>query len=284
MSRIASECLFTCSFVRWSSILLYERCQILVHIFIGLFIHHGHYSLGIPALRSIHSTTLQSSLVLECVDKAARAGIVCRRRLLVVKLSQNLLCQRLAQLDTPLVETVDVPDGALSKGEMLVVDDQRTKGRRGDLVSKDRCRGTVAQEGLVRHEFVLRSLCLDLLRGLANHQSLCLSKEVGSEHPTYVSDDQFTPGPDLLLVLVVLHRVVALSSQNEISWDKLGSLVKQLVERVLSVRSRLAKQDRSGGVLDIVAIAGDGLAVRLHGELLEVGREPVQILVETEFI
>lgn len=50
---------------------------------------------------------------------------------------------------------------------------------------------------------------------------------------------------------------------------------------MLGVGCRLAEQDGSCSVLDIVAAAGDGLAVRLHGQLLQVGGEPVQILVET---
>lgn len=65
-------------------------------------------------------------------------------------------------------------------------------------------------------------------------------------------------------MLVVLNRVVALSSQDEIGGNELGALVEQLVERVLGIGCRLAEQDWSGGVLDVVAATGDGLAVRLH--------------------
>lgn len=81
-------------------------------------------------------------------------------------------------------------------------------------------------------------------------------------------------------MLVVLDRVMTLCSQNKVSGNELSSLVKKLVERVLGVGSRLAKEDRSSGVLDVVATASDGLAVRFHGKLLEVGRESVKVLVE----
>jgi hypothetical protein len=81
-------------------------------------------------------------------------------------------------------------------------------------------------------------------------------------------------------VLVVLNRVVALGSQDEVCGDELGTLVEQLVKRVLGVGGRLAKENGSGGVLDVVSAACDGLSVRLHGQLLEVSREPVEVLVE----
>ena len=82
-------------------------------------------------------------------------------------------------------------------------------------------------------------------------------------------------------MLVVLHGVVALSSKDEVSRDQFGSLVEQLVERMLGICSRLAKEDRTSSVLDVVTIAGNSLAVGLHRELLEIGREPVQVLVES---
>jgi hypothetical protein len=85
----------------------------------------------------------------------------------------------------------------------------------------------------------------------------------------------------LLLVLVVLNRVVALCSQDEVGGDELRALVEQLVERVLRVGRGLTKQNGSGGVLDVVSAASDGLSVRLHGQLLQVSREPVEVLVET---
>lgn len=72
------------------------------------------------------------------------------------------------------------------------------------------------------------------------------------------------------------------SSKDEVSRDELGALVQELVERVLGVGGWLAKEDRAGGVLDeLVGGAGNGFAVRFHGELLEVGRESVKVLVES---
>jgi len=88
-------------------------------------------------------------------------------------------------------------------------------------------------------------------------------------------------GEFVLLVLVVLNRVVALCCQDEVGGDELSTLVEQLVERVLGVGGRLAEEDGSSGVLDVVSATGNGLAIRLHGQLLEVSGEPVQVLVES---
>lgn len=106
---------------------------------------------------------------------------------ILVELSQDLLRERLAELDTPLVEAVDVPDSALGEGEVLVVDDQGTKRGRCDLIGQDRGGGTVAQEGLVGDKFVRSALSLDLIWCLADHESLSLSEEVGGKHPVIVS-------------------------------------------------------------------------------------------------
>lgn len=186
------------------------------------------------------------------------------RLALLIKLAENLLCQRLAELNTPLVETVDVPNGALREGQVLIVDNQSTQSGGCDLVGQDGSGRSVTQEGLVGHKLVGSTLSLDFIWGLADHKSLSLCEEIGGEH---------------LLVLVLFDGVVALSSQDEISGNELGALVEELVERVLGVGGWLTKQDGTSGVLDVVAAAGDGLAVGLHGELLEVGREAVHVLV-----
>ena len=52
----------------------------------------------------------------------------------------------------------------------------------------------------------------------------------------------------------------------------------ELVEGMLSVRSRLSPHDGAGAVVHTVAAARDGLAVALHVSLLEVGCETVHVL------
>ena len=135
----------------------------------------------------LHAATLQSRLLLESIDEAARAGIVLGRLAGVVKLGENLLRQALAQLNAPLVEAVDVPDGTFGEGQVLVVNDEGSESRGGNLVRQDRRGGSVAQERLVRDQVLRSALCLDLVWGLADHEGLCLSEEVGSKHPIPVS-------------------------------------------------------------------------------------------------
>ena len=52
----------------------------------------------------------------------------------------------------------------------------------------------------------------------------------------------------------------------------------QLIERMLTVGTRLAPKDRPGIIIDLHAIERDVLTVALHGELLEIRGKPLQIL------
>lgn len=147
----------------------------------------------------------------------------------LVELLEDLLGQDLAQLDTPLVEAVDVPDGALDKSQVLVVDDEGTQlSRADDVADEDGCSRAVAEEALVGDELLRGALSPQLVVRLANHQSLSLSKVVGGKH---------------LLVQVVVDGVVRLGSQDEVGGDELGALVDKLEEGVLSVGAGLAKQN-----------------------------------------
>lgn len=149
----------------------------------------------------------------------------------LVKLLEDLLGQDLAQLDTPLVKGVDVPDGSLGEGEVLVVDNQSTQLGGADVATdQDAGGGAVAEEDLVGNKLLGGTLGADLVSGLADHQSLGLSKVVGCKH---------------LLVDTIANGVVALGSQDEVGGDQLGALVDELEERVLGVGAGLAKENGS---------------------------------------
>lgn len=207
----------------------------------------------------------QVGLLLESKQQSAGRSVVLSTGTISLQLLLDVLGQDLAQLDTPLVEGVDVPDGALGEGEVLVVGDQGTQGGGGDLLGEDGGGGTVSKEGLVGHQALGSVFGLDLLGGLTDHQGLRLSKEVGGQHA---------------LVLAVLDGVVRLGGHDEVRGNELGTLVQQLEEAVLGVGGRFAEEDGAGGVLDVLAGARNGLAVAFHGELLEVGGEAVEVLVE----
>ena len=60
---------------------------------------------------------------------------------------------------------------------------------------------------------------------------------------------------------------------DEVARDQPGALVDELVEAVLPVRPRLAPVDRAGVAVDRGRVEPNALAVRLHRQLLQVGRE-----------
>ena len=117
----------------------------------------------------------------------------------------------------------------------------------------------------MRYEVVGSAFFLDLVRCLADHERFGLGEVVRRQH---------------LLMLVVLDWVVGLGGKDEVGGDELGTLVQELEEGVLSVGARLAEKDRASGILHVVAGSGNSLSVGLHGELLEVCREAVHVLVE----
>jgi hypothetical protein len=226
---------------------------------------HHIYHLSISQLLA-HSQ-LPLTLPLESLNQARCTGIMGPGTGTLFQLALDLLCKTLAKLDTPLIERVDIPDRALGEGCMLIEDNQCTKSSRCDFLGKDTGRWSVTQESLVLKERFRSVLGFELLLVFADHQGFGLSEEVGSEH---------------LLVLVVGDRVVGFGGEDEVCGDELGALVQQLVEGVLGVGGGLAEEDGAGGVLDEgVAGAGNGLSVGFHGELLQVGGEAVEVLVES---
>ena len=66
---------------------------------------------------------------------------------------------------------------------------------------------------------------------------------------------------------------------DEVARDQARTLVDQLVERVLPVGAGLAPVDRAGVIRHDLAVERDTLAVALHRQLLEVGREALQVVL-----
>src|SRR6267143_5064493 len=93
---------------------------------------------------------------------------------LALELRDDALGQHLAQLDSPLIERVDVPDDALGEHAVLVERDQLSERSRRQLLGEDRVRGTIALEDPMRDQTVRRALGLDLLTRLAEGQRLGL--------------------------------------------------------------------------------------------------------------
>src|SRR5262245_24087907 len=97
---------------------------------------------------------------------------------LALEFRDNALSQHFAQLYTPLVEGVDVPDDALGEDGMLVESDELAKRIRCEPLGEDRVRRAVACEDSVGHEPIRRAFSFDLLGGLTEGQRFALSEHV----------------------------------------------------------------------------------------------------------
>jgi hypothetical protein len=106
-----------------------------------------------------------------------------------------------------------------------------------------------------------RSLHLHFLARLPESQCLGLGE--------YVRDQN---------VVVCLERMERLAERDEVAGDDARALVEELVERMLAVGAWLAPVDGPGVPGDLLALEGHALAVALHRELLQVRREPLQVL------
>src|SRR5262249_61127326 len=78
-------------------------------------------------------------------------------------------------------------------------------------------------------------------------------------------------------------RIERLSERDEVARNKTRPLMDQLVERVLTVCSRLSPVNRSGRMNDCRSIYSDMFAVALHRQLLQIGRETLQVLFVRQY-
>ena len=69
------------------------------------------------------------------------------------------------------------------------------------------------------------------------------------------------------------ERIERLPESDKVARDQPGALMDQLIERMLAVGPRFAPVDRPCCCGDRLPVEGDVLAVALHRELLEIGRE-----------
>ena len=171
-------------------------------------------------------------------------------------MGQHALRQHLAQLYAFLVKAVQVPEESLEHHLVLEVGKQRTQRFRRQFLADNDAGGAVPGEVLVP-VFVL----------LAAGKSHDLSRHVGAQ---------------LLLAGAALNHNVrfrlALLKADELQRDDIRSLVKQLIEGMLSVGAGFAEDHRPCHINHRLAEAVHALAVGFHVKLLQMGREPAQRL------
>ena len=77
----------------------------------------------------------------------------------------------------------------------------------------------------------------------------------------------------------LVQRMVGLDRGDEFDGHETSALVQQLEHRMLCVGADPAPGDRCGGLVDRRSVGLHALAVRLHLQLLEIGRQQAQPLV-----
>ena len=87
-------------------------------------------------------------------------------------------------------------------------------------------------------------------------------------------------GVQLLLAAGALNRDVigplTPLKADELQGDNIGPLVQKLIEGMLAVGAGLSEDHGAGRIIHRLAIAVDRLAIGLHVQLLQMGREPGQ--------
>src|SRR5262245_24351841 len=142
----------------------------------------------------------------------------------------NALRQYFAEFDTPLVEGVNIPYCTLSEDGVLVERHELAERGRRELLGEERVRRAIALEHPVRHQPIWCALGLDFLGRLAEGQRLSLGEDVRQQY-----------------VVVPAQRVERLAKGDEVTGDKAGALMDQLVEGVLAVGARLRSGERRVG-------------------------------------
>src|SRR5262249_14540302 len=155
-----------------------------------------------------------------------------------------------------------MPDRPLGKNRLLVKSDEFAEDFGGEPLGEDRIRWTVALEDPGGYERIRCSFRLDILRRFAEGQCLSLREHVGHEH-----------------VMVPAEPIQRLAKPDEITWDEPGSLVDQLVKRMLTVGSRLPPIDGTGIVIDPLTIESHMFTIAFHGQLLQISRKALEVLL-----
>src|SRR6516164_5258814 len=114
----------------------------------------------------------------------------------------------------------------------------------------------------MRSQPIRCSFGANLLRGLPERERFRLREHIRDQH-----------------VVVAAERIQRLREGDQIRGYEPRSLVDPLVERVLAVGARLSPVDWAGVVLHALAVERYLLAVALHGELLQVRWEALQVLL-----
>jgi hypothetical protein len=161
-----------------------------------------------------------------------------------------------------LVKRVDAPKRALREDAVLIECNQLSERFRSQTIHHDGVGGPIAFEHPVRDEPIGRAFGFDLLARFSEGERLGLRKYVRQQH-----------------IVMPPERIERRSEGDEVAGNEARPLMDQLIERVLAVGSGLAPVDRTSLVVHRRAGERHVLAVALHGQLLEISREALEVLV-----
>ena len=91
------------------------------------------------------------------------------------------LRQCFTELNSPLVERINVPDSSLGEDRVFVEGDELAQDFRCELLGENRVRWAVALENAMGHKPIGRAFSFDLLRRFAESQSLGLCEDIRQE-------------------------------------------------------------------------------------------------------
>ena len=149
---------------------------------------------------------------------------------------------------------------------MLIEGNQLAQHTRGQAGGHDRGRRTVAAEDTGVYHVLGSTFGTYLILSLAESERLSLCEEVCEEEFVHI-------------LLAILGGVSRVGEGQEVRRDKAGALVDKLVESVLTVGAGLAPENLARGVVHERTVGAHRFTVGLHGKLLQIGGETVQILV-----
>src|SRR5260370_27431542 len=134
------------------------------------------------------------------------------------------------------------------------------------FLGEDRVRRAIALEDPVGYEPVWRALGLYLLGRFTESECFGLGKDVRQEH-----------------IVVPAERIECFHKRDEITRDQSSPLVNQLVERVLTVGTWFAPIDWPSRIVYLGPIERNVFTVALHRQLLQIGREPLEVLLVRQY-
>mmetsp|Transcript_12616 Transcript_12616/g.31058 ORF Transcript_12616/g.31058 Transcript_12616/m.31058 type:complete len:200 (-) Transcript_12616:154-753(-) len=173
-------------------------------------------------------------------------------------LASHLLGQYLSELNTPLIERINLPNKPFDRSAMLKYGQELAQAVSVQLWQEHGGRRPIAREDFVWYQLFCNPLSTNFLCGLAVCQSIRLSKEVA--HQLFVIRNGFP---------IECNWLLALHTADEIGGHH-TALMHQLVERVLPIGSRFTKVNWAGRKRKFRSIESYAFPITLHVHLLNV--------------